>query len=115
PDADVTGHVLRLPLAPIRNQAIAQLRTQEIVWGEAHAPEDEPLRRGSRGYPSSHYRHLAVRYLALVGSGRRDVDKALEAEETERLGKVVKYGTIRSQLRRAVELGYLERAPKQGL
>lgn len=115
---EVTGHVLRgVPLAELRNRAVAHLRVQEIAAGivkSAEWNEGLPLRRGPKGYPSSHYRRLVIRYLELVGAGHRDVLRRLENESPTLFGNEVKYQTIRSQLRRATVLGFLAPATKQG-
>jgi hypothetical protein len=72
-----------------------------------------PLRRGRPGYPEEHYRWIALRYLALIKEGRRDVLKALAAEEGRRLSREVPRETVRDWVRKATELKFL--APgKQG-
>jgi hypothetical protein len=126
--AEVTGTVLRgVRLAPIRQKAIAALGgialfhetaasaglsriSKEDVKRAQRAAADaekQPLNRGRHGYPPDHYRRIALRYLELIGQGRRDVLVALATEEGR------KRETIRDWVRKATKLGFL--APgKQG-
>jgi hypothetical protein len=139
PEAEVTGIAMRdLNFGAIRESACASLAFQPVIfkigekvaqqggynvfrlagwneqWAQAAAAEAErPLRRGRKGYPKEHYHRIALRYLDLIGSGRRDVLKALAAEEEKRLGRAVPRETVRDWVRKATELGFL--APgKQG-
>jgi hypothetical protein len=129
PDAEVTGRLLHLiPVATIRERALAWLRAKDPTfsvlaeggykfsaadrrWARRVTAEasKQPLKRGRKGYPSEHYRRIALRAVELFESGRRDVVKALEEEECR------PYQTIRDWIRRArqPELGFLEPS-KQG-
>jgi hypothetical protein len=124
PDVEVTGAVLRFPLAEIRDKAVAEIRGPLLVVYEAMAeigdvtPETlervesmakkaENTRPGRRAKPPEHYRRIALRYLELLKQGQRHVLKALAAEESEREGRTVPRETVRDWVRKATKLGYL--------
>jgi hypothetical protein len=126
PNAEVTPTTMRdLNFGTIREQACHALAFAEVIhdvhlkgrggwtrhddaWVRKVAEEAKrPLRRGRKGYPNEHYRWIAVRYLEIVGTGRRDVLKALATEEEARLGRPVPRETVRDWVRKATELGYL--------
>ena len=122
PPAELTGYVLqRIPLATIREKALAELRARPTIKREILLPAGWPIddnelarddqvaeiagrvaapRHRGRPGPSDHeYRHLAIRRLALGGT--RGVLDTLAAE----FG--VPRKTIRTRLTRARVLGFL--------
>jgi hypothetical protein len=126
--AEVTGTVLRgVRLTPIRQKAVAALggialareaaaaaglfnvskEDAERARRAAAEAEGQPLNRGRKGYPQNHYRRIALRYLDLIGEGRRDVLVALAAEESKRQGRKVPRETIRDWVRKATTLEFL--------
>ena len=125
PDREVTGSVLRLPLARIRDRATAQLpavaigrnamadaggwsiRPEDVAVAELAAAEAERPKRGRQAKSPEHYRRIAFRYLELLRDGKRHVLKELAAEESERLGRTVPRETVRDWVRKATRLGYL--------
>jgi hypothetical protein len=130
-DASVepTSAVLhRIPVAKIRDLALAWLAPQETIadalevgwtikpahkrWARRVSAEarKKPLTRGRKGYPPEHYRRIALRAVELFSEGHRDVVKRLTEEESK------PYQTVRDWIARAraPELGFLEPATKQG-
>jgi hypothetical protein len=128
PTKEVTGSVMReINFATIRNLALDRLRERGLAIGFLHESgvaifdsyranvmqaADEAakhkLARGPHGgYPAEHYRHIARRYLALVRSGRRDVQRALCEEESERLGELIKRERMREWVKKATQMGFL--------
>lgn len=117
-DVEVTGTVLRLPLATIRDRANAQLAPRALGlkvlaegggWGvtredveraEEAAKQSKKPKRGRRAKPREHYERIALRYLALLET-RRDVLVALSDEEG------VPRETVRDWVRKATKLGLL--------
>jgi hypothetical protein len=123
---EVTGAVLRaLPIAHIRDRALADLPSfaasrrlaveagiarvseADAARAEHAAAEARKPRPGRRAKPDEHYERIAIRYLELLKLGRRDVLKALAAEESEREGRVIPRETIRDWVRKATRLEYL--------
>jgi hypothetical protein len=120
--AEVTAKAVRVPLAAIRDRARFYLRQstgdsalaaleviRPLTSAErrrarrvASAAAVEPLRRGRKGYPESHYQRIALRAVELFESGRRDVLRALEQQEGR------PYQTVRDWVGRARALGFLE-------
>jgi hypothetical protein len=123
---EVTGAILRrLAIATIRNIALANLpavaesrriareagiaRVSEAdaAHAEHAAAEAAKPRPGRRAKPDEFYERIARRYLELLKDGRRDVLKALAAEESEREGRVIPKETVRDWVRKATRLGFL--------
>jgi hypothetical protein len=124
---EVTSAVLhRIPAATVRDGARAWLLPQEVIadvpetgwnitpeqkrWARRVSAEakKKPLTRGRKGYPREHYQDLANRAVKLQAEGHRDVVARLAAEEDK------PYQTVRDQIYRARELGFLQPATKQG-
>jgi hypothetical protein len=123
--AEITGGVLRdLQLGTIRDQALRDLEPtatgraamaqvggwhvsgKDVEVARRAADEASKSRRGRPGYPSEHYRRIALRYLELI-ERHRNVLVVLAAEESERAGRTIPRETVRDWVRKATERGYL--------